>query len=210
MLFRSVMTNTNTIPNSYCTVQCDCNTMWSLIQQESNQRLVTLKGKLVGDLVEDYAVRARRIAATYARFYLEQEDGCDVAKKGRFYWMALGAFASKTVACSLEDIRVTSIKTVKEGLGKGNLWLFNDISGWHWYYTKYPTHFEQCMDSRNAAQYLKPVKLQMSHLPWKDEALPKIKYMQVSGFIREGFALVKQIEATKNHVHDHHCNCNTY
>jgi hypothetical protein len=92
-------------------------------------RLCILTGCLKGHFVDNYAVRARRIAATYARFYLEMEDGCDVTKKGRFYWMALGAFASKTVACSLEDIRVTSIKTVKEGLGKGNLWLFNDISG---------------------------------------------------------------------------------
>ncbi|WP_111640711.1 DUF2515 family protein [Marinimicrobium alkaliphilum] len=46
--------------------------------------------------------RARRIAATYARFYLETEDGGDPSKLGRCYWMALGTFASKTVACLLD------------------------------------------------------------------------------------------------------------
>jgi hypothetical protein len=112
--------------------------------------------------------------------------------------MALGAFASKTVACSLEDIRVTSIKTVKEGLGKGNLWLFNDISGWHWYYTKHASHFDKCLSSRNAASYVDGVQKQMNQLPWKAEALPKIKNMQVSGYIKDGFALVRQIEVTAN------------
>ena len=48
----------------------------------------------------DYAFVTRLLAAIYARFYLEQEEGGDPAKKGRFYWMALGTFASKTVACS--------------------------------------------------------------------------------------------------------------
>ncbi|WP_157451420.1 DUF2515 family protein [Caldimonas taiwanensis] len=51
-------------------------------------------------------MRARRLAAIYARFYPELEDGGKPQWKGRFYWMALGAFASKTVACSLEMVRV--------------------------------------------------------------------------------------------------------
>ncbi|TCV90685.1 DUF2515 family protein [Sulfurirhabdus autotrophica] len=185
---------TNTTANSCVGVQCDCNTAWSIAQQWSTLRLCTPTGKFQDKLVSNYAVRARRIAATYARFYLELEDGCDVTKKGRFYWMALGAFASKTVACSLEDFRVTSIKNVKEGLGKGNLWLFCDISGWHWYYTKHPSHFDQCLSSRSAANYVPAVQKQMNQLPWKSEALPKINNMQVSGYIKDGFAFVKQIE----------------
>jgi hypothetical protein len=56
--------------------------------------------------VKHPAVRARRLAAIYARFYPELEDGGKPQWKGRFYWMALGAFASKTVACSLEMVRV--------------------------------------------------------------------------------------------------------
>ena len=186
---------TNTTPNSCVALQCDCNTMWSYAQEFCILRLSNVNSvKFTYKLTANYAVRASRIAATYARFYLEQEDGCDVAKKGRFYWMALGAFASKTVACSLEDSRVTAIRAVKEGLGKGNFWLFNDIAGWHWYYTKYPSHFDKCLSSRNAANYVKPVQIQMNPLPWKAEALPKINNMQVSGYIKDGFALVKQIE----------------
>lgn len=38
-----------------------------------------------------YAARARRIAATYARFYLETEGGGDTDKLGCYCWMALGA-----------------------------------------------------------------------------------------------------------------------
>jgi hypothetical protein len=208
---------TNTTPHSRAPAQFDCNAMWCLAQQFSTVRLCMHTGRLKGHLVDNYAVRARRIAATYARFYLEMEDGCDVTKKGRFYWMALGAFASKTVACTLEAWQIQSMsytltkevngvtvrfillsRTIKESLGKGNLWLFNDISGWHWYYAKYPAHFDQCISSRNAANYLPPVQKQMNQLPWKAEALPKINNMQVSGYIREGFAKVKAFENETN------------
>jgi hypothetical protein len=126
---------TNTTPNSCVVVTCDCNTMWSLVQQLTYQRLSVSTGELKGKLVRDYAVRARRIAATYARFYLEQEKGCDPSKKGRFYWMALGAFASKTVACALEDPRVRlqppnqtiDLQKVKEKLGSAGDFLPKDI-----------------------------------------------------------------------------------
>ena len=97
---------TNTTPQSCVTVKCDCNTMWSLAQQFCYLRLSTPTDDFKSVLITDYAVRARRIAATYARFYLEQEQGGDIKKKGRFYWMALGAFASKTVACALDAWQV--------------------------------------------------------------------------------------------------------
>ena len=198
----TVTATTNTKPNSFVTVQCDCNTMWSMAQQFCTVRLCTAVGPHKGQLLENYAVRARRIAATYARFYLELEDGGDLDKKGRFYWMALGAFASKTVACTLETFQVKALSnlssTTKEGLGKGNLWLFCDIGGWHWYYTKHPTSFDQCLDSRNAETYVKEVKQQMSHLPWKSDALPKIKNFRVSKEIKAGFAKVKEFENQPN------------
>jgi hypothetical protein len=115
---------TNTTSKSCVEVNCDCNTMWSLAQQFSYKRLCVQTGDHEGELVKDYAVRARRIAATYARFYLELEDGGDPTKLGRYYWMALGAFASKTVACTFDAWQVKAmsigIKTVWEGLGKGN------------------------------------------------------------------------------------------
>ena len=153
---------TNPTPASCVAVNCDCNTMWSIVQQYSYLRLGNESGELRSTLVSDYAVRARRIAATYARFYLEQEDGSESRKKGRFYWMALGAFASKTVACTLELRRVrlqaAFTSTVKEGLGKGNFWLFCDISGWHWYYCKFPSSFDSCVSARNASNYVPKVK----------------------------------------------------
>jgi hypothetical protein len=73
---------TNTTPKSCAEVTCDCNTMWSLAQQFSSTRLCMETGNDKGTLVRDYAVRARRIAATYARFYLEKEDGGDEKKWG--------------------------------------------------------------------------------------------------------------------------------
>jgi len=147
-----------------------------------------------GNFIPVYSDRARRIAATYARFYLEIEDYGDPAKKGRFYWMALGAFASKTVACSLDDLRMPFIDPVFKGLAKGNLWLFFDISGWHWYYTRFNGSFDTCVGRRDASTYVKPVRDQMAHYPWKDEALPKIKNMHEHAHIVRGFALLKEIE----------------
>ncbi|MCY7287166.1 MAG: hypothetical protein LH624_02680 [Cryobacterium sp.] len=193
---------TNTTPNSCVDVKCDCNTMWSLAQQFSYLRLSDETTPFNAALIKDYAVRARRIAATYARFYLEQEQGGDPAKKGRFYWMALGAFASKTVACTLEDRRVrlqsVAFKATKEGLGKGNFWLFCDISGWHWYYSMYAGSFDMCLDGRNSDNYVTAVKAQVKKLPWSAEALPKIKKLAVSKEIRVGFAKVREFETETN------------
>jgi hypothetical protein len=59
--------------------------MWSLAQQFSTKRLCTQTGEHKGKLVRHYAVRARRIAATYARFYLETEEGGNPEFKGRYY-----------------------------------------------------------------------------------------------------------------------------
>lgn len=191
---------TNDTPESCVKVTCDCNTMWSLAQQFSYLRLSTPTTPHKATLVNNYAIRARRISATYARFYLEQEEGGQADKKGRFYWMALGAFASKTVACTLEDWRVGTqaallSKKTKEGLGKGNFWLFCDISGWHWYYSMYPGSFDSCLDSRNSDNFVSAVKTQTEKMPWHAEALPKIKNLAVSKEIKAGFAKVKKFEA---------------
>ncbi|MET0323286.1 MAG: hypothetical protein ABW069_21410, partial [Duganella sp.] len=188
---------TNTTKNSKKVVECDCNMMWSIIQQMSTKRLCKITGKNQGSIIPVYSDRAKRIAATYARFYLETEEYGDVSKKGRFYWMALGAFASKTVACSLDDTRVAMIDTVFKGLAKGNLWLFYDISGWHWYYTRFPNSFDTCVKNRNASQYVKPVKDQVANYPWRDEALSKIKNMSGHNYIVTGFDFSKKIEIEK-------------
>lgn len=189
---------TNTTSNSRVKIDCNCDTMWSLAQQFSTIRLCTQTGERRGKLVRDYSVRARRIAATYARFYLETEDGGSVEKKGRYYWMALGAFASKTVACTFDAWQVKRMthidSTVWEGLGKGNFWLFFDISGWHWYRNMYPNSFDQCLKSRNTDNFVEKIKSQLSHLPWSKEALPIVNNLRVSKEIIAGFAEVKKYE----------------
>lgn len=190
---------TNAVPNSCIKVGCDCNTIWSMAQQFSYLRLCDERGPFKASLIKDYAVRARRIAGTYARFYLEAESGGDATKKGRFYWMALGAFASKTVACTLETWQLRTqayllSKTTKEGLGKGNFWLFCDISGWHWYYSNHPDSFNQCLASRNSNSYVPAVKQQVAGLPWSASALPRIRFLSASDEIKKGFAKVKAYE----------------
>lgn len=194
----TIETMTNTTPLSCVEGVCTCDTMWSLAQQFCYVRLsdpippTAFRHKLV----EDYAVRARRIAATYARCYLEQETsaGSDGSKKGRFYWMALGAFASKTVACTLELRRVQVARTTYHGLGKGNLWLFNDIAGWHYYYSRYQSSFQTCRDQRDTSKLVPTVKKQVDKLPWSAEALGKINNLKVSSHIKTGFSKVKEFE----------------
>lgn len=198
----TVIAQTNTTPKSCVDVNCNCDTMWSFAQQFSTVRLCTHSGEHKGKLVRDYSVRARRIAGTYARFYLETEDGGNFEKKGRYYWMALGAFASKTVACTFDAWQVKGMTpfddTVWEGLGKGNFWLFCDISGWHWYRSMYPKSFDQCLAKRNAENYVGPVKTQLKQLPWMEEALPTIKNFSVSKEIIAGFKKVDEYEKATN------------
>ena len=64
----------------------------------------------------------------------------------------------------------------------------------------YPSTFEECLDSRNAENFVKTVKLQTAKLPWKNDALPKIKNLKVSNEIKAGFAKVKQYEEEKDDV----------
>ena len=186
---------TNEKERSCVDATCGCGTMWSLAQQFSVERLSGRTGDFKGKLIEDLEVRARRIAATYARFYLEVEHGSDPAKKGRFYWMALGAFASKTVACTLALYRVKLLPWVTDGLGKGNFWLFCDISGWHWYYANHSRSFDACKDSRSALTYDNKVKKLVQKLPWNAESLPVIKQLGISPHIRTGFAKVREFES---------------
>lgn len=197
----TVVAKTNPTAQSCVTVTCDCNTMWSMAQQFCYLRLSHETGDHKSELIADYPTRARRIAGTYARFYLEQEEGCDPAKIGRFYWMALGAFASKTVACvfELRRVRLISVATeLSNKLAKGNFWLFSDIAGWHWYYAKYPKSFDSCMEGRNAENYVPAVKKVVDALPWSAQSLPVINNLKASDYIRSGFRLVKKIENTTN------------
>ncbi len=79
-------------------------------------------------------IRARRIAAAYARVFLEDFPHGDKSKIGRFYWLGLGAFASKQVAATLALWQAKYGARWSElyaGLGRGNLWLFNDVLPWY-------------------------------------------------------------------------------
>lgn len=190
---------TNDKPDSCVDVHCNCPVLWSMAQQFCYVRLSNKKNKGGYRLINLYPARARRIAATYARMYLETEEHGTPEKKGRYYWMALGAFASKTVACTLETVQLSYTRlvmgsTVREGLGEGNFWLFMDIAAWHWYYSFSPTTFDDCVRSRNTDTYVDEVKQQIKKLPWQSNALPKIHNLMVKPEVEEGFALVKQME----------------
>ncbi|WP_026285456.1 hypothetical protein [Thiomonas sp. FB-6] len=51
-----------------------------------------------------YATRARLIARAYACMFLEDFEHGNPKRQGRFYWAGLAAFASKQVACTLENL----------------------------------------------------------------------------------------------------------
>ncbi|MGH1485968.1 MAG: DUF2515 family protein [Cellvibrionaceae bacterium] len=187
----------------------NCNLLWSVAQQFSYKRLSDRTGNNEYELIGLYEARAKRIAATYARFYLETEEGGDFSKRGRYYWMALGAFASKTVACLLGTIRINlsyaagyftplDMEQIANGLGKGNLWLFMDISAPHWFYNHYPENFEEgmnCVNQRSATRLEGPVKDIVDDMPWSAESLGKINQMAISGHLKRGFDYVPLIEA---------------
>jgi hypothetical protein len=186
---------TNTRSGSCVEVRLDCAEMWSLAQQFAYGRLSVPTSADKAALLADVDARARRIAATYARFYLETEEAGSPDKKGRYYWMALGAFASKTVACSLESLRVQALPHVQSGLARGNFWLFMDIAPWHWYWSKSPGSFWMCEPSRRADACAAPVRKVIEVLPWAQASLPKIAQMQTNEHVHKAFELVGEIEA---------------
>jgi len=209
----------NDTPDKTHEITANCDLLWSQAQQFAYLRLSDKTGDNEYELIGLYAARARRIAATYARFYLETEDGGDTDKIGRYYWMALAAFASKTVSCILDSFQVkssyrighisggaTDMKAIANGLGQGNLWLFNDIAPTHWLYSHYPHHFFSgmaCLGKRDANQLEERVKETLNDLPWASKSLPRIKHFKPPAdgspsHIYDGFLHVLQIENTED------------
>lgn len=200
----------NDTPNQEHEITANCDLLWSLAQEFSYIRLSDKNNKDEYELIGLYAARARRIAATYARFYLETEEGGDTSKIGRYYWMALGAFASKTVGCLLDTFQLqgsyflgwvtfdgVDARAIANGLAKGNLWLFGDIAPAHWFYNHYPDHFFNgmaCIDQRHVNKLERPVKDAIHALPWSAETLGTINHFQASSDLIEGFEYVVQIE----------------
>lgn len=188
---------TNQNQNSCTTVSLQCDQIWSLAQQFAYTRLCDKKDNKLF-LTAMPASRARRIAATYARFYLETEVGGDPKLKGRYYWMGLAAFASKTVACSLEEPAVAysgGAVNVFDQLAKGNFWLFMDVAPWHWYWSSNNNSFDTCKTLRNSKTCVTKVKTVLDKLPWSAEALPKIKHFEWNSNIEKGMLKVKEFES---------------
>jgi hypothetical protein len=195
---------TNTDKDSQKEHVTACSLLWSKGQQAAINRLTYQKkgfftGSSSPELVSDYSARAARIAATYARFYLEQEEGGKPALKGRFYWMGLAAFASKQVKCGLDFIEdaafvellfspsAVPMRVGKNYLGKGNFWLFQDIFVWHWFYANHPGQFTSCAPERNAQTYSPDVKTMVNGLPWAVDTLPVINNFNVTTYVTAGF-----------------------
>jgi len=188
-------------------VICDCGLLWSLAHQFTYLRLSDETADNEYKLVDLFSARAKRIAATYARFYLETEDGGNPDVLGRYYWMALGAFASKTVGCLLDSFQLNAMyvasKTIPRGLAQGNLWLFTDIAASHWFYNHHRGNFQQgmmCAKNRDVNDLQDTVKSITNDLPWADKSISKINNFKPSSDIIEGFKWVEKIENERNPV----------
>lgn len=199
--------NTNSVRDSLQDVTLDCVELWSIGQQEAIRRLSEEETRWYSRtakrrLIPSFSARAARIAASYARFYLESEQGGMPDLKGRFYWMGLAAFASKQVKCALDfipedplfNISVPGAHVSKNALGKGNFWLFQDIFVWHWFYARFPDQFADCSPQRNAAHGVDPVNTNMSALPWASEALSALNNLRLTSEITQAFNDVRAFE----------------
>lgn len=204
---------TNTQTGSVHEVALACDKLWAMGQEAAIRRLSVearsfFWGSPKQELVSDFGARAGRIAATYARFYLEREEDGKAHLKGRFYWMGLAAFASKQVKCGLDfipkepyltlatpPIAQPALRIGKTALGKGNFWLFQDIFVWHWFYSKYPEQFTECAPERNAKNCDSQVQSNIDSLPWADEALPLLNNLGQTAEIIEAFRLTALCES---------------
>lgn len=195
--------HTNTTENSCKTVQCTCSTFWEICQQEAIKRVSNLKKSTTNQykLESGYEARARRIASVYAKIYLEQEMNGNKYLKGRYYWMGLGAFASKTVAAIFNHgltargykfIPLGIVRDPVHSFAKGNLWLFMDIAPWHYAWSTSSESFNICKELRDVSQYTH-IKKEVINLPWSD-CLPIIKNLNCTPAITQGFGYLYEIE----------------
>ena len=195
--------NTNTTENSCKSAQCDCLTFWEVQQQEAMMRVSNLqdKRKNLYKLEPGYEARARRIASVYAKIYLEQENHGNKDLIGRYYWMGLGAFASKTVAAIFKHgltawgykwIPLGVIRDPVHTFAKGNLWLFMDIAPWHYAWSMSSASFGQCRAKRNVSNFTH-IKEEVRNVPWSS-CLPIIKHLQSTPEITRAFGYLPKIE----------------
>lgn len=200
---------TNIKENSCKTLQCDCLTYWELHQQEAIKRVSNLidEKKNRYKLEPGYEARARRIASVYAKMYLEQENHSNKQLRGRYYWMGLGAFASKTVAAVfkhgltawgykwiplISPISTPLVRDPVHSFAKGNLWLFMDIAPWHYAWSMSSSSFNLCRTQRNVSKFTH-IKEVVMNVPWS-QCLPIIKQLQSTPEITEAFGQLPEIE----------------
>jgi len=81
------VSTSNDIPDKIHEITVGCGLLWSQAQQFIYLRPSDKTGDNEYKFIGLYAARARRIAATYARFYLETEDGGNTDKTGWYYWI---------------------------------------------------------------------------------------------------------------------------
>jgi hypothetical protein len=228
---------TNPEPKTCVDAQCGCEVIWSLAQQFSMRQLIThapvhnhMPDYREGDahvsstqlekgapqFISDSEVRARRIAAAYARVYLEDFHLGDVNKIGRFYWLGLGAFASKQVAATLALFRVRWFarwSELRKGLGRGNLWLFNDVLAWFYAYAAGADTFAKCVEARDCRHFVDQVAANFTRqldyaksidkIPFAIDGdsgrkLKKLGYLQSTQIIVDGFAKVTEWEGAND------------
>lgn len=203
---------TNTAKNSVKKVTVTCPDLWTHVQDfcltraryqgitSSDTGIIysrSTSAAITVAMQTPYAIRAKLIAATYARFYLETEQyGTKTKKfKGRYFWMALGAFASNQVKITLLNRRAIlandfHFTSTTDWLGKGNFWLFQDIGGWHYYNNRFGyQNFTACEPLRNWSSLNTTTKANVSNAKvWSAEALPAIKNLKTNDFIKVAFA----------------------
>lgn len=196
---------TNSNIGSCSDAQCNCIQFLQIYQQEAMKRVSNLVSANNYELEPGYEARARRIASVYAKVFLETEVGGNSNLLGRYYWMGLGAFASKTVAMVFNatrstiaynfDIFIDSDEAL-DTFAKGNLWLFMDISLWHYVWSVSPSSFEKCKGKRDVRKFV-DLKTSINNLPWSS-CLSDINYLKVTPEINEAFGLLPTIESIFN------------
>lgn len=192
---------TNTNMGSCIPAQCNCIQFLQIYQQEAMKRVSNLVSTNNYELEPGYEARAKRIASVYAKIFLETEIGGDPTLLGRYYWMGLGAFASKTVAIVFGAFRseaayLTGMLNSDDALNafaKGNLWLFMDISVWHYLWSASPTSFAKCKGQRNTQNFV-DLRASINNMPWSS-CLSDISYLRVTSEINSAFGLLPSIES---------------
>lgn len=187
--------STNANEDSCKKANCSCATFFEIHQQTAMKLLSNKQSGTDNYKLEPgYEARARRIAATYARIFLEDAGLHGKSNlMGRFYWMGLGAFASKTVAMIFSQERSKfgyqfDFKDAQEPiniLAKGNLWLFMDITPWHLAWSQESKSWYYCNDERDTRKFVN-IQSAIKNLPWSS-VLPTLNYLKKTSEIENAF-----------------------